>query len=154
MNIFANAANIGKWGVENQREISGWRSALPAPPGQMRLVFLTAETILYTCFILCILGLTLTTWAVAGLPHRSRLVSSGEHGGIAPTHCSPLNGLSLVELYPFCAFELAVASCTPLVPLNGLSPVVPRSWLNFHLTSPVLPLTEGGWAGRKLTTAL
>ena len=57
------------------------------------------------------------------------LVSLGEHRGIAPT---------------LLAFELAVASCTPFVPLNGLSPVVPRScllWLKSHLASPLSPLT-------------
>ena len=47
-------------------------------------------------------------------------------------------------LHTLFAFELAVASCTPLVPfvpLNWLSPVVPRSWL-----TPLL------LAGGELTT--
>ena len=47
------------------------------------------------------------------------LVSLGEHRGIALTHGSPLNGLSL---YPTRAFELAIASCTPLVAWTVPSP--------------------------------
>ena len=43
------------------------------------------------------------------------------------------------------ALELAIASCTPFVPfvpLNGLSPVVPRSWLIASCGS-----LQVGWLG-------
>ena len=61
------------------------------------------------------------------------LVSSGEHRGIALTHVSILNGLSpVVPLLCFCAFELAIASCTPLVANKLLSPLL-------RLPSPLLP---------------
>ena len=61
------------------------------------------------------------------------LVSSDRHGGVAPTHTA--------HFLCFCAFELAVASCTPLVAKipSHLSPLASCLLL---LTSCFLPLAS------------
>ena len=77
------------------------------------------------------------TRAFPSRPHPAVCVTlaSRPKGGVAPTHCSPLNELS------FCAFERAVASCTPLVAKlpSSLSPLPSYA---FHLASPLLPFAS------------
>ena len=73
----------------------------------------------------------------------------GGHGGTAPTFLSlpptaclscPASPASYLRAstghrpYTYCS------PFVPFVPLNWLSPVVPHSWLNLPLASPVLPL--------------